>query len=80
MNPFDAAGLVGVVLMLIAYGAAQLGRLNPTHPPSLMMNLIGSCLVLLSLSHAFNLPAFLVETAWALIAAFGLVRTLFRRR
>jgi hypothetical protein len=80
LTPFDGAGVVGVVLILIAYAAAQLNRLDPTHRPALFMNLIGSCLILTSLTHAFNLSAALVEAAWALIAVFGLVRTLFRRR
>ena len=79
MTPFDAAGVVGVALILIAYAAAQLKRLDPTRRPALFMNLIGSCLILASLTHAFNLSAVLVEAAWALIAIFGLVRTLFRR-
>ena len=79
MNPLDAAGLVGVALMLTAYGAAQLQKLDPTRPPALVMNLIGACLVLLSLTRAFNLSAAIVEGAWALIALFGLARALNRR-
>jgi hypothetical protein len=43
------------------------------------MNLAGSCLVIVSLLHAFNLPAFLVEAAWAAIALVGLVRLVLTR-
>jgi hypothetical protein len=68
-----------VLLMLAAYGAAQLGRLDPRRAPSLLMNLAGSCLVILSLLHAFNLPAFLVEAAWAAIALLGLIRLALAR-
>ena len=74
MNLFDAAGLVGVALILAAYAAAQLHRLDPTRPPALLMNLAGAGLILLSLTRAFNLSAAIVEAAWALIALFGLVR------
>ena len=80
MSPFDAAGLVGVVLMLLAYGGAQLQKLDATQPPALLMNLVGSILVLLSLTRAFNLSAAVVEGAWALIALYGLMRALMRRR
>jgi hypothetical protein len=77
---FDAAGLVGVGLILAAYAGAQLGRLETTRPPALLMNLAGSSLILLSLTRAFNLSAAIVEGAWALIALFGLARAWFRRR
>ena len=79
MNLFDVAGLIGVALILVAYAAAQLHRLEPTHPPALLMNLAGASLILLSLTRAFNLSAAIVEGAWALIAVFGLVRALLRR-
>ena len=80
MTPSDAAGLVGVATMTAAYAAAQLGRLDPVRPPSLMLNFGGACLVMLSLLHDFNLSAFLMEAIWALVALFGLVRIALRRR
>jgi hypothetical protein len=79
LSPFDWAGVVGVVLMLVAYAGAQLDRLDPTRAPALLMNLAGSSLVLLSLWRVFNLSAALMEAAWALIALFGLARLIRRR-
>ena len=79
MDPFDVAGLVGVLLMLTAYGAAQFRRLETTGLTSLLMNLCGSCLVIASLMRAFNLSAFLMEVSWACVALFGLVRLLVER-
>jgi hypothetical protein len=76
LSLFDIAGLTGVALILAAYAAAQLKRLDPTRPPALVMNLVGACLILLSLTRAFNLSAVIVEGAWALIALFGLIRAL----
>jgi hypothetical protein len=76
----DLLGLVGVVLMLLAYLGAQTGRLDPTAAPSLIMNLIGPALVIVSLRFRFNLPAFLTEAAWASAAVFGLVRLALKRR
>ena len=67
-------------MMLGAYAAAQVGRLDPVKVPSLLLNLAGSCLVLLSLLRTFNLSAFLMEAAWAVVALFGLVRVAVRRR
>ena len=76
----DVGGVIGVLMMLFAYAAAQLHRLDPTKVPSLVMNFVGSSLVLTSLSQNFNLSAALMEGAWALVALFGLVRILLTRR
>ena len=66
--------------MLAAYAAAQLRRLDPVKAPSLLMNLTGACLVMVSLTHNFNLSAFLMEAAWAVVAAFGLIRLAVKAR
>jgi hypothetical protein len=76
----DIAGLVGVALMLAAYAGGQIGRLKMEAAPALAMNLIGSILVLWSLSHAFNLSAFLMEAAWGLVALYGLIRLALKKR
>ena len=67
-------------MILAAYAGAQARRLDPLKAPSLAMNLIGACLILLSLAHDFNLSAFLMEAAWAAVAAGGLIRLAFTRR
>lgn len=76
----DAAGLVGVLLILAAYAGAQLGRLEPRRAPALLMNLIGAGLILWSLTFRFNLSAFLMEAAWAVVALYGLIRLAMRGR
>ena len=80
MTAFDAAGLVGDAVILGAYAAVQLKWLDSIRPPALALNLIGASLILVSLTRAFNLPAAIVEAAWALIALFGLVRALMEGR
>ena len=79
MSLFDIAGLIGVATILAAYAATALGGLDPKRAPSLALNLVGPCLILLSLSQKFNLSAAIVEAAWALIALAGLVRIGARR-
>ncbi len=76
----DIAGLAGVVMMLGAYAGAQARVLDPLKAPALIANLIGASLVMVSLSHDFNLSAFLMEAAWAVVAAFGLLRLMFKGR
>ncbi|WP_174279772.1 CBU_0592 family membrane protein [Sphingomonas bacterium] len=79
-TPLDAIGLVGVAMMLVAYGLAIARRLDPVRPPALLLNLVGSLGVLVSLFGAFNWSAAVIESAWALIAAGGLLRWAARRR
>ena len=67
-------------MILAAYAATQLRRLDPLKAPSLALNLAGACLIMLSLTAAFNLSAFLMEAAWAGVAALGLVRLMLNRR
>jgi hypothetical protein len=76
----DGAGVAGVGLVLIAYAGAAFGKMDPRNWPSLAANLIGSLLILWSLTINFNLSAVLMEGSWAIVAAAGLVRQLFVRR
>ncbi len=80
MTLLDLLGVAGVLMMLVAYAGGQIGRLQMDKAPALVMNLIGSSLVLLSLTQKFNLPAALMEGAWAVVALFGLVKLAVRKR
>lgn len=71
----DAGGLFGVLIILIAYAGAALGRLDPKRAGSLLANLVGAILILISLlMGAFNLASTAMEGAWALVALAGLLR------
>ena len=76
---FDIAGLVGVVLIIVAYLLLQLGKLPSTAPSYSLLNAVGAFLVMVSLLFDFNLSAFLMEAFWFLISVFGLLRPLFSR-
>lgn len=69
-----------MVAILVAYAGAQLRRLDPVKAPSLALNLAGACLIMVSLTRAFNLSAFLMEAAWAAVAAWGLIRLAVEQR
>lgn len=76
----DIVGVAGVGLILAAYAAGIVGKLHPQQALSLLANFIGASMILLSLSHDFNLSAALMEGTWALFALGGLVRLLVVRR
>jgi hypothetical protein len=80
MSWTDAGGLVGVFVILVAYAGAALGRLDPKGVWSLLANLLGALLILVSLLlGAFNLASTAMEGAWALVALAGLMRIALRR-
>lgn len=74
MSVQDLFGVVGVLLILIAYTGATTKKLDPAKAPALLLNLTGALLILLSLYFDFNLSAVLMEGAWALVALIGLAR------
>ena len=81
MSLQDAGGLVGVIIILIAYAGAALGRVDPKGAFSLGVNFVGAGLILVSLLTAsFNLSATVMEGAWALVSLAGLVRLALKRR
>ena len=74
----DVIGLIGSAMFIGAFAYANLvGELNKIWFN--VVNLIGSVLLLISLSVHFNLAAFVLETAWGLIALAGLGAALFKR-
>ena len=68
-------------MILIAYAGAAMGRIDANAPVSLLANLIGAALILVSLfTEAFNLSAAAMEGAWVLVSAAGLARWAWQRR
>ena len=80
MTVLDAGGVIGVLLILLAYAGIHFDWFDPKRAPALLMNLIGAGLILLSMVRAFNLSAFLIEAAWAAMALYGLLKLLMQRR
>jgi len=81
MSPLlaDIIGLVGSAIFLAAFTYANVSKaLNKVLFN--LANLVGSILLLISLSVHFNLAAFVLEAAWGVIAAVGLVAALRARR
>jgi hypothetical protein len=70
----DVLQLVGALLILVPFAAVQLGRSSPTSVSYLALNLVGSALLgVLALADS-QWGFLLLETVWALVSAWGLVR------
>lgn len=78
-NAADVIGIIGSLCFLV--GFAQTNMAAPLNYLQFnLLNLVGSILLLISLSVSFNLAAFFLEACWAVIALVGLVRAIMRRR
>lgn len=75
----DIIGFVGAVTILSGFAYQTLRNAAPDRLSN-ALNFIGASLLALSLIVNYNLPALMLETAWAGIALFGLVRTVVARR
>lgn len=78
-DPFTLAGIAGTVLIVGAYFATQQGWLTAVDWPYPLLNLIGALLILASLITAWNLPAAIIETFWAAISVYGLIKAAIGR-
>ena len=67
-------GLVGVVMVLVAYYLLQVGKLAAHGFLYSLLNAVSSCFILWSLFHAWNLSAALIEICWLIISAYGLIK------
>ena len=73
-DPFTIAGVAGSALIIVAYFATQQGWLMAEDWRHPLVNLVGAVLILLSLTVAWNLPAAIIETFWAAISVYGLMK------
>lgn len=76
----DMVGLIGVALILLAYGFLQLERIDPKSMLYSALNCSGAILILVSLFYDFNLASFIIECAWLIISLFGIVKAFLSRK
>ncbi len=74
----DIAGFTGAATILSGFAYQTLRNAAPDLLSN-GLNFAGASLLALSLVVNYNLPALALESAWAVIAFFGLVRSLGQR-
>jgi paired small multidrug resistance pump len=71
---WDWIGLAGTASVLLGFFLLQAGKLHGQRIVFQLLNLFGAIGLLVSLYGKFNVSVFLMESAWALISAYGIVR------
>jgi hypothetical protein len=71
---YDVIGLCGVLAYIGAYFGTQILHMKPSSTAYGALNVAGPVLTLVSLSHAFNLAAFLTQAFWLVITLAGMLR------
>ncbi len=71
-NVIDAIGLLGTLMVVLAYVLLQLERIDPKSLSYNMINLAGATLLLFSLCFNFNLASLAIEVFWIGASLIGL--------
>jgi predicted membrane protein len=81
MEPWitDAVGMLGTMLVVLAFFLLQLERTNPKGLSYNLLNLLGALFLLFSLCFNFNLASFVIELFWIAASLIGMWRY-WRRR
>ena len=72
--------VVGAVLILVAFAAAQFGALDQHSRAYLVLNFVGSLILAFLAWHERQWGFLLLETVWAAVSCWGLLVTLRRAR
>jgi hypothetical protein len=80
MKLSDPVGIVGVILLLIAYFGLSTGRLQSNSLVYQFLNFFAAWLILFSLYFHWNTPSALIEMAWITISIIGIYRIIFLKK
>jgi multisubunit Na+/H+ antiporter MnhB subunit len=72
----DPVGIVGVILILIAYYYLSVGKWISDSMIYQVLNFLGAWLILFSLFFHWNLSSVVIEVAWIVISLIGMYRVL----
>ncbi len=75
----NIVGMIGSAMMVVAYAYSNIAK-QINFLLFNLLNLVGSLLLISSLTVHFNIASMALEIVWAFIALFGLWRAIGRRQ
>jgi hypothetical protein len=66
--------IIGAVLILVAFAAAQFGAMDPHSRLYLVLNLVGSLILTVLAWRESQWGFFLLESVWAVVSLWGLIQ------
>jgi len=73
----DPIGIIGVIMLLVAYFGLSAGHLKANTLTYQFLNFFAAWLILFSLYFHWNTPSALIEAAWIVISMIGIYRIIF---
>lgn len=67
----DLIGILGVVIIIIAYVLLQLEKIDAKGLFFSLMNTLGAFFIIVSLLYDWNLASFIMESTWMLVSLYG---------
>jgi hypothetical protein len=76
----DLVEIAGSLLILSAFAASQLRKLNPHSVGYLLLNIVGAAILAVIAAHHRSWGFLLLEGTWAVVSTISLVALLTRRQ
>jgi hypothetical protein len=80
MEAYNLAGFAGALVLVVAYFANQQRWLHAYDWRYPLANMVAALLILVSLLYEWNFPSVVIESFWAAISLWGLIRCWRERR
>lgn len=74
MHAGDIIGILGVLIIVVAYILMQIDKMNPKGFWFSLLNTIGAILILISLIYDWNLASFVMEVIWFSLSLYGTIK------
>lgn len=76
---YDIIGIIGVSIIVIAYFFLQIEKLTVDNIKFSILNIIGSALILYSLTYNWNLASVIIESFWIIISFIGVYKYFIKK-
>lgn len=70
----DLIGIIGVIVIIIAYMLLQLEKIGAKDLSFSVLNTLGAFFIIVSLIYDWNLASFLMESTWMVLSLYGVYK------